>query len=146
MFLTSLKQAHGTRKHKQLAEEEISSSNGKYSNNISTELQPLTQESPWRFEPSNLLSNVFVNGSITKDKKNHQSKHKSDLHMSIESRLHQITGFLKEYKARQGEKTSSEFRCEEWKAVGRVYDRLFFAMFVFVLLTVTVLFLWLPRD
>ncbi|XP_067936881.1 CHRNA7-FAM7A fusion protein-like [Watersipora subatra] len=61
---------------------------------------------------------------------------------SIDRHLEQIIEALSEYENRRVESTSSEFRIAEWKAVGKVYDRFFFVVFVVTMLVITIIFLW----
>lgn len=63
---------------------------------------------------------------------------------SINVHLEQIIEALSEYENRRIETTTSEFRIAEWKAVGKVYDRFFFCVFVITMLTITVIFLMPP--
>ncbi|XP_067936882.1 neuronal acetylcholine receptor subunit alpha-10-like [Watersipora subatra] len=60
---------------------------------------------------------------------------------SINRHLEQIIEALSEYENRRVESTSSEFRIAEWKAVGKVYDRFFFVIFVVTMLVITIIFI-----
>lgn len=64
---------------------------------------------------------------------------------SIDVRLQQIIESLGEYEKRRIEANTSDFRIAEWKAVGKVYDRFFFILFVLIMLIITTVFL-LPSQ
>lgn len=59
----------------------------------------------------------------------------------IDNHLQQIIECLSEYESRRIETTTSEFMKEEWRAVGKVYDRFFFLVFVIAMIIITVVFL-----
>lgn len=60
---------------------------------------------------------------------------------SIDNHLLQIIECLSEYESRRIESTTSELMKEEWQALGKVYDRVFFVIFVAVMTIITVVFL-----
>lgn len=71
---------------------------------------------------------------------------KNDILTSIDCHLQEIIAALGEYENRRIETATSEFRVAEWKAVGKVFDRFFFILFIAIMLTITIFFLMPPSD
>jgi len=65
---------------------------------------------------------------------------------AIDTHLQQIIEALSEYENRRIESTTAEFRVMEWKAVAKVFDRLFFIVFLAAMLVITVFFLTHRKD
>ena len=149
VFLKQLKYTHGTGIH--LPQKAQRSGSSTWSNRLSTasstvKLKLLNGGNSIHdsLPRSNGMSPITPDSDISKFEMSRGETNAANTKIlqSIDNHLHQVIECLSEYESRRIEATTSEFMKEEWQAVGKVYDRFFFLIFVIVMIMVTVRFLF----